>query len=409
MKDSDRLELLNWRGDFSLRDWEAEFKAAQAPAGAARMRFVCLVTSLAYLAAAYPNYQVLGPSAWFFLVLILRLVAFTAGMATFFMASRESFYNALPYAVAGYMAIIGIGEAVELVALAHKLPMEGVPFTVIIVLTYYAFLPMRLKPTAAAAFFTSLLYMIALILGTPATTAYVEITGLMFFLVNAFGIYFMISFGRVQRNEFRALREERQANELLQKEIAQRKEVERRLQELATTDELTGVSNRRRFFEMSQRELNRANRRQSPLCLLMIDADDFKMINDKFGHQAGDLVLQALARACRGELRQEDILGRLGGEEFAACLPDTSLEQAVLAAERIRQAVERIKLETGDGLAGITVSIGVAAKNEARMDLAQLLVLADRALYQAKANGRNRLETAPEEDVPPEAIMLRVS
>ncbi len=394
MVDRGILGLLNWSGDFSTRGWEAEFQAMQARSSASRMRVVCAASGLAYLAAAYPNYLILGPSAGFFMVLALRIIVFAAGMANFYVASREQLFGMLPYTIAGYMVLIGIGEAVDLVVQAGLAPKDGVPFTAIIVLMFYAFLPLRILPTAVAAIFTSILYGIAMAWGTPASQAYVILTSLLFLLANTFGIYFMVSFGRAQRNEFRALCEERQANDLLQQEINHRKEMELRLRELATTDELTGVSNRRHFFNMSRRELNRAYRHHRPVAVLMIDADNFKAVNDQLGHEAGDLMLQALADACLRELRQEDIFGRLGGEEFAACLPDTSLEQAQVVAERMRQSVEDLEVETGSGPARVTISIGVASKGEDNLDLAQLLGRADRELYRAKGAGRNQVKSS---------------
>lgn len=388
------LGLLNWTGDYRKSGWEAEFQAAQLRSSATRMRMVCLITSLAYLAAAYPNYLVMGPSAGFLLVLALRVIAFSAGIANYYMASRERFYNRLPYTMAAYMILIGIGEATELMALSGLVPPEGVPFTVIIVLWFYAFLPLRLLHTAVAALVTSVLFVIAMAWGTPASLSYVGVTALFFLVANAFGIFFMISFGRAQRNEFRALCEERQANALLHQEIAHRKEMEKRLRELATTDELTGVNNRRQFFNMSRRELNRAYRHHLPLSVLMIDADNFKSVNDRLGHGAGDLTLQALAEACLNELRQEDIFGRLGGDEFAACLPDTSLDEAQIVAERMRQAVEDMEVETGSGIARVTISVGVASKGNDNLDLTNLLNRADKELYRAKNTGHNKVASS---------------
>jgi hypothetical protein len=212
MKEKVGQDLLYWNGDFSWRQWEEEFQAAKAPAGAARMRIVCVITAAAYLAAAYPNYLAMGPSTGFLWVLVMRLIAFCAGAVNVVMAYKPRFYRILPYTVAAYMVTVGAGETVELVATAQLTPLEGVPFTAIIVMMFYAFLPMRLLPTVLAATIVTILYMAALALATSSTTAHTIMAGILFFLVNAFGVYFLISFGRVQRNEFRALREERQAN-----------------------------------------------------------------------------------------------------------------------------------------------------------------------------------------------------
>jgi diguanylate cyclase (GGDEF)-like protein len=138
---------------------------------------------------------------------------------------------------------------------------------------------------------------------------------------------------------------------------------------------------------------------KEPVSVLMFDLDHFKKINDRFGHAVGDRALQTFARTAAAKLRATDIVGRLGGEEFAAILPATNLKAAAVAAERVREAFEVAAKEI-DGLpVGGTVSIGAAATDNPDSDMDTLLVLADHALYAAKASGRNRfvLSGSPEE------------
>jgi diguanylate cyclase (GGDEF)-like protein len=164
------------------------------------------------------------------------------------------------------------------------------------------------------------------------------------------------------------------------------------VQQLALKDALTGVGNRRYFEERAKAALASARRRGARLALLMIDIDHFKAVNDRYGHAAGDAVLRALAGTLARSLRGGDVCGRLGGEEFAAVLPDESREGAAATAERLRAAVERLNVGSG-GKEWIrfTVSVGVAAYPENGETLSALMKRADARLYHAKEGGRNRM------------------
>ncbi|MEO0035775.1 MAG: hypothetical protein RLZZ501_1798 [Pseudomonadota bacterium] len=175
----------------------------------------------------------------------------------------------------------------------------------------------------------------------------------------------------------------------------------------ATRDSLTGIANRAHFHHLAGLELGHTQRMGRWFTVMVLDLDHFKRINDRWGHATGDRALQAFVGACRQALREGDILGRVGGEEFAVALPGTSEPAARLIAERLRAQVEQVTLEADDGsLGGFTVSIGVAAWCEAMAggegapSVAELLKLADAALYRAKAAGRNRVEVAAWADRP---------
>lgn len=178
-------------------------------------------------------------------------------------------------------------------------------------------------------------------------------------------------------------------------DMTERKRLEDELLRLATTDELTNLYNRRHFFQVSEQTLNRSRRYHEPLALLMCDIDFFKHINDTFGHPTGDLVLQKIAEIIRQTLRDTDIAGRIGGEEFAILLVQTSLEHAEEVAERLRQRIENSQILLDDGhLVPLTISIGVATPVYPLETLATLLQHADQALYKAKRGGRNQVYLA---------------
>lgn len=176
------------------------------------------------------------------------------------------------------------------------------------------------------------------------------------------------------------------------RDITARKDTERKLQEMATLDGLTGICNRRYFLELSEQELKRCRRYHRPLSMIMLDIDHFKDVNDTYGHAIGDNVLQALTQTARIILRDADIFGRLGGEEFAIILPETNLVSASHVAERLRCAISKIKINAHHNEISITSSLGVAAINHEIHTIEMLLKYADQALYRAKNAGRNRVE-----------------
>jgi diguanylate cyclase (GGDEF)-like protein len=175
-------------------------------------------------------------------------------------------------------------------------------------------------------------------------------------------------------------------------DITQRKRMEHQLFQLATTDDLTGMLNRRAFFSAAEQEIERSLRYGNPVSVLMLDLDHFKRVNDDYGHAMGDQALKAAAVAMAASLREVDILGRLGGEEFAILLPETPLLGAQEVAERLRQAVAAIPLRLGDGaMLWLTASLGVAERLGDESSVDAVLARADAALYQAKHGGRNRV------------------
>ncbi len=164
------------------------------------------------------------------------------------------------------------------------------------------------------------------------------------------------------------------------------------LELLASTDPLTGALNRRKFYELAEWELNRTRRFDDLLAFMVLDIDHFKKINDNFGHAIGDIVLQQFHKTCRKIVRDTDILARVGGEEFAVLMPETSLDHAAVMAERLRLAVSALSVPIEHNTIGLTVSIGVAAWDKTSFTVIEdMATQADKALYKAKNTGRNRV------------------
>ncbi len=220
--------------------------------------------------------------------------------------------------------------------------------------------------------------------------------------------YYGVSSSRVMARHGRFL-----GRAVVMHEVTERVQLVEQVRELANTDDLTGLTNRRHFLELTGREFELSRRHHYPVSVILFDVDRFKEVNDNYGHRAGDLVLHELATRCRSVLRSTDVVGRLGGEEFGVLLTHADLREAALVANRIRQAVESMRVGArtyGDGIR-VTLSVGVtqvdADPDIAADTLDTVLERADKALYQAKGMGRNTVVTSEGEMVPA-ASTLRV-
>jgi diguanylate cyclase (GGDEF)-like protein len=209
--------------------------------------------------------------------------------------------------------------------------------------------------------------------------------------------------GRDLSQFLQAQRELEALNRQLEQRVAERtralnaanaelREANHELEHLAMSDSLTGLSNRRHFFEYAGAEVVRARRYRHPLSVQMLDLDHFKIVNDRFGHLAGDEVLRAIANILRDNLRGNDLAGRFGGEEFAILLPETDIDAAVCHAERLCQAIASHCF--GAELPHITVSIGVSTLKFDETTIEPVLLRADNALYRAKMSGRARVSAS---------------
>ncbi|MGB8713053.1 MAG: diguanylate cyclase [Onishia taeanensis] len=201
------------------------------------------------------------------------------------------------------------------------------------------------------------------------------------------GVCFNLDEKKHQEQELQALNERlTEQNMLLERMNAE-------LHMLATYDSMTGLYNRRHLINVGEREIRRAQRFEHPLALMIIDIDFFKRVNDTWGHIAGDQVIRAVADCCLQQTREQvDTVGRIGGEEFAVVLPETTLHNTLALAERLREriATSRIPLIDGQTIS-VTVSIGAAELQPAFTSLNDLMMYADRALYRAKRAGRNQV------------------
>lgn len=190
------------------------------------------------------------------------------------------------------------------------------------------------------------------------------------------------------------INELKQREAALEVQIARSQALELRLREMADTDVLTGLPNRRSLLERASIEFQRARRYAGGLCVAMMDVDEFKSVNDRYGHAAGDAVLAGIAAACRAQMRTGvDVCGRIGGEEFALVLPQTAPDGARVLAERVRSAIAALGFEGGGRRFRVSVSLGVSCLAPGDASFDALLARADAALYAAKSGGRNCVRT----------------
>jgi diguanylate cyclase (GGDEF)-like protein/PAS domain S-box-containing protein len=182
------------------------------------------------------------------------------------------------------------------------------------------------------------------------------------------------------------------------RDVSEHKRMESQLITLSRTDGLTGAYSRGYFMDKSEEVINMMRRYQRPASMMVADLDHFKTVNDNYGHHAGDLALKAFTNVCRQEIRESDILGRLGGEEFGLMLPETTIQHAQVLAERIRKAAEALEITLDDQTIRVTVSIGLVELNTDDASLDAVMRRADLAMYQAKERGRNQVVTSLKSD-----------
>jgi diguanylate cyclase (GGDEF)-like protein len=205
--------------------------------------------------------------------------------------------------------------------------------------------------------------------------------------------------GRVIRHQITSLRGG--SRMLTYTDITDLARTTEKLEKLAATDGLTGLVNRRQFIALAESELARFRRYRRPMSMLLLDIDDFKSVNDRFGHDVGDRMIMHIAMLCDENKRDADVVARVGGEEFAVLLPETSLDDSCAVGERLRRLVAARPLEDGGRNIPVTVSVGVAEFEASMTGVSDLMKLADRMLYQAKRAGRNRTASVEEKrDIP---------
>jgi len=378
-------------GEFLDRTLEREFNRSRERTTAHYLRIVLIVAAGFFLLFAYNDYRELGLSTEFWFLWGVRLVPVAGALWMLAALARRP-----ALAVAGLPV-----TALEIVALTAFLaimwvrpaaiPWHATAMTIILFALYLT-LPNRPVLSLTAGTYALFGFLTVGAVSAHISSAHMVRYALLLLMANAFAYFSSVQLNRLRRAEYVVLRKERAARLELEREVDHRRELERGLTELATTDSLTGLLNRRQFVNLSNHEVLRASRSGRPLSVCLFDLDHFKQVNDVYGHDAGDAVLKAVAEAVCRTVRKGDVAGRYGGEEFTLTLPDTNLDAAFELAERLRRTIAEARIPRGGDTLQITATFGVAAFHPQETTVEAALSRADKALYRGKADGRNRIE-----------------
>ncbi len=380
-------------GEFTDRRTEREFRASILPEVQRSSRLTLIVAGLVTSLFIISDYSFVGLGWPFYPALIsMRLIVIGTCFVLAIVLSRSDALldRAWVYSVAPF--VVSTGVFVVAALRPQTLPTQ-ITAVAIVLVAIYLFAPNVMRGMFAASAYLSLGFLLCARYLVDAPVPILISIAILLTLANIVGYFAARRIARLQRQQFAMLMDERRSKERLVREVMRREELEQRLREFAETDGLTGLSNRRHFLEHASVALTAAQSRGEPFCLCMIDIDNFKGINDGWGHVVGDTVLVAVARTCERVFGADAPLARFGGEEFVAALPGRDLEAAGTAAERLRAAVAKLRIGDEAAAPAVTVTVGVAASLAADGNLSPLIARADAALYEGKRRGRNTVVT----------------
>lgn len=379
-------------GSFKNPELEARFNQQLWYDLSKRIRIVSLLTGITYLSGICTDILSLGGTPQFSYMMTARILTFTMALICALSTIRKSDTLRSQKVLFFYFLMICLSECYELI-LKPEMTQQYFPLLLMMILCYYLIFPVPYSYSLAGSLGVSIVYCTILLgyhkiplqMASPTIISYILISAMSFFVVR--------NLNRAKRSEAYVLIKLEETNEELQREISERQKAQKRLEELATRDELTNAYNRRHFTHLANREIQRAERTGQSINLLFLDIDLFKSVNDQYGHDAGDRVLKKLTEICLSNIRELDTFARMGGEEFAILLPEIDGIQAKLTAHRLCRIIADTPIPTEAGDLKITVSIGVSTYSRNISEtLEKMLKQADIALYEAKAKGRNRVE-----------------
>jgi diguanylate cyclase (GGDEF)-like protein len=369
--------LLEW-AEPQLGQLEGQYRQHYLKADIAQAQIFALVVILASLAFIPLDIGLLrGQPATLALTLALRAVMLATGAGFALLLRRTSTPAHYDRLVFGYTILVALEQGLS--ATTRPASYYGTStFDIILILYYYLVVPNRLGYRAASALAMSAVSLATLFLTRERSLLYWTSVPIAIVGVHLIGLTSSIRSYTYRRHEYQAIEQARVLNQ--------------RLTVLAEIDSLTGAYNRRKFIELGAEEFSRYQRYGHSFALVLADVDWFKRINDQHGHAAGDKVLAAVAGVMLAGKRTNDALGRLGGEEFALLLPETTHAAALVVAERIRQQVQAAAIPIDQGTISVTFSAGVVAVEPGDAEFDAALRRADQLLYRAKERGRNRVE-----------------
>jgi diguanylate cyclase (GGDEF)-like protein len=385
--------LNRYTGEFVDRIMEGRYRRSTHNRTLQYLRISMLVVAALVLVFAAVDYFLMGASGNFYLLLGMRSVVSLSCVILALALGRqpELLYKPVPLNLVCFLLVT---SNILIVPLRPETFNTQLIAVFIITIALYLFIPNRLPWMVGLSSYLAAGFLFAVCFWGDMTMPQILVLALVMLVPNIVGFITTLRLNKLQREQFASLLEARESNQLLQNEIVARQRLEGELRHLAQTDDLTGLNNRRWFLELSKQALRYTRRMRTPLALCMVDLDHFKVINDTKGHAAGDAVLVLVAEQCRKELRETDIIGRFGGEEFLITLPNANADNAVVIAERLRLRIEAFELPGELADLHLTVTVGIAQVAPDETTLEPALLRADKALYTGKREGRNMVVVA---------------
>lgn len=385
----DRYQISSVWAEFSDPEVEKAFQLQMQSLRARQLRVGLYLWAGLLVAFGLLDVQALGWSPSFFILAACRGLQAALLLGLAFMLTRRPHWVRSGYAVTT-LEIIGFFLFMPIYFQRPEVGQLTILVLGLMIWTMFLFIPNRLKLTLVAASTAVLLALAAIALnGRDAGVVFGAAVFLSLpFLAGFFGTQQLY---KVQRQQFAMFNEARRANRELKKEVERRIRLEEELKHQATTDPLTGLFNRRQYEMLFRRERERCRRQGTSICVAMGDLDRFKKLNDQLGHDAGDIALQHVARLFTAQLREGDVVGRFGGEEFIILLPDTDIAEAAKVIERLRKALETnpVPLEGQQWPLAVTFAVSAVLGDET--DIVETLRRVDAGLYQGKREGRNQV------------------
>ncbi len=382
-------QISRWLAEFSDRDTEASFQSHVQPIVTRQLRTALVVWGILLLLFAIPDYLGMGLTGPFYYLLAYRVVMAITLFILYLTITPETNIFKISYPVMWFVIVYISGFMLFFIYRPDVVYLV-IGVLMIQLLALLVFIPIRfIMSFSAAVYGVFIILLTRFLLGTTAE----KMISLFVILLLPVGVGAATThrLGIMHRREYALWIKTQKINRQLEEEINRRIKLEAALQEMAATDPLTGLYNRRECDILFRHEMERANRLNTPLSVGLIDLDHFKQVNDTYGHAAGDEVLRRTARLFRENLRTMDIVGRWGGEEFIVMLPEMAIDQANITGNRLLQALAATDIDAGSALIKITATIGITQLLPGdKMD--EIISRADAALYKGKEAGRNRVE-----------------
>lgn len=386
---TDRYRIARLWAEFVDSRVEEAYRSHMQPLLARQLRVALWVWGGLLLAFGLLDLQALGWSPTFYILLACRTVQAAMVFLLALLLHRRPHWATVGYAVTA-LEIIGFVLFLPIYILRPEAATFAVGVLGLMLLAMFLFVPNRLKFTLLAATTGALLMLFCILWNGRSAEV---VMGAVFILALPIitGFFAAKHLQIIQRRQFAMFNQVRKANRELKKEMERRRLLEEELKRQATTDPLTGLFNRRQYEMLFRRERERCRRQGTSICVAMGDLDQFKRLNDEMGHDSGDIALQHVARLFISHLREGDVVGRFGGEEFIILLPDTDVAEAAKVIERLRRELESNPVPLQDRSWPLTVTFSVSAVLDNEKDIVETLRRVDGGLYQGKRQGRNQV------------------